>query len=63
MEGKLENGEISKIRIVNEQTPVANFGFDVTPAKYVTALITERGFCKANPEGILSLFPEQKVKG
>jgi len=63
MEGKLENGEISKIRIVNEQTPVANFGFDVTPAKYVTALITERGVCKANPEGILSLFPEQKVKG
>jgi len=63
MEGKLENGEISKIRIVNEQSPVVNFGFDVTPAKYVTALITERGICKANKKDILSLFPEQKNKG
>jgi len=63
MEGKLENGEIRKIRIVNEQSPVANFGFDVTPAKYVTALITERGICKANKKDILSLFPEQKNKG
>src|SRR5659263_103283 len=62
MEGKLENGEIRKIRIVNEQSPVANFGFDVTPAKYVTALVTERGICKANKEDILSLFPEQKNK-
>lgn len=60
MEGKLENGEISKIRIVNEQSPVANFGFDVTPAKYITALITERGICKANREDILSLFPEKR---
>jgi len=63
MEGKLENGEIRKIRIVNEQSPVANFGFDVTPAKYVTALITERGICKANEKDILSLFPEHKSKG
>ena len=62
MEGKLENGQIGKIRIVNEKSPVANYGFDVTPAKYVTALITERGICKANREGILSLFPEQKDK-
>ncbi|NEW85555.1 MAG: S-methyl-5-thioribose-1-phosphate isomerase, partial [Mariniphaga sp.] len=58
MEGKLENGQIGKIRIVNEQSPVANFGFDVTPAKYITGLITERGICKANQEDILSLFPE-----
>jgi len=59
MEGKLENGQIGKIRIVNEQSPVANYGFDVTPAKYVTALITERGICKANEEDILRLFPEK----
>lgn len=60
MEGKLENGKIGKIQIVNELSPVANYGFDVTPAKYVTALITERGICKANGEDILKLFPEKK---
>lgn len=60
MEGKLENGQIAKIRIVNEMSPVANYGFDVTPAKYVTALITERGICKANQDDILNLFPEKK---
>jgi methylthioribose-1-phosphate isomerase len=57
MEGKLENGAIAKIRIVNEKSPVANYGFDVTPAKYVTALITERGICNANRDDILRLFP------
>jgi len=60
MEGKLENGEIGKIRIVNELSPVANYGFDVTPAKYITALITERGICKANEAAILNLFPKKK---
>ncbi len=61
IEGKLENGEIGRIRIVNEKSPVANFGFDVTPAKYVTALITERGICKPDEEDILNLFPEKRV--
>ena len=60
MEGQLENGQIGKIRIVNEQSPVANYGFDVTPAKYITGLITERGICKANEAAILNLFPTQK---
>lgn len=60
MEGKLENGEIGKIRIVNELSPVANYGFDVTPAKFVTGLITERGICKANRDDILRLFPEKR---
>ena len=60
MEGQLENGQIGKIRIVNQASPVANFGFDVTPAKYITGLITERGICKANEAAILSLFPEKK---
>jgi len=60
MEGVLENGETGKIRIISEMSPVANYGFDVTPAKYVTGLITERGICKANEEDILNLFPEKK---
>ena len=59
MEGELQNGQIARIRVVNPSSAVANYGFDVTPAKYVTALITERGICKANQEGILQLFPER----
>jgi methylthioribose-1-phosphate isomerase len=61
MEGKLENGNIGKIRIVNEESPVANYGFDVTPARFVTALITERGICEASEESIIKLFPEKRI--
>ena len=62
MEGELGDGQITKIRIVNPGSPVANYGFDVTPAKYVTALITERGICEANLEAIGKLFPERGGK-
>ena len=61
MEGLLENGKTGRIRIVSENSAVANYGFDVTPAKFITGLITERGICKANQEDILNLFPEQGV--
>ena len=60
MEGELEDGRKAKVRIVNPGSPVANYGFDVTPAKYVTALITERGICAANRDAILDLFPERR---
>lgn len=46
-------------QLIPDNTPVANFGFDVTPAKYISGLITERGICKANENDILNLFPEQ----
>jgi methylthioribose-1-phosphate isomerase len=49
--------EINSVRLIPEKSPVANFGFDVTPARLVTGLITERGVCKANRESILELFP------
>ena len=39
--------------------PAANPAFDVTPARLVTALITERGVCAASEAGLLSLYPEQ----
>ncbi|HTS39126.1 MAG TPA: S-methyl-5-thioribose-1-phosphate isomerase [Xanthobacteraceae bacterium] len=45
-------------RLVPAASPVANPGFDVTPARLVTALITERGACPASREGLLALFPE-----
>ena len=57
MEGIFEN-EVRQFRIISEKSAVANYGFDVTPARLVTGLITERGVCKATREGILSLFPE-----
>jgi methylthioribose-1-phosphate isomerase len=51
---------IQKVRLISEKSKVANYGFDVTPARLVTGLITERGICKANKESILELFPEKK---
>jgi len=59
MEGLL-NDEVHEFRIIPEKSPVANYGFDVTPARLVTGLITERGVCPATHEGILSLFPEKR---
>lgn len=58
MEGLL-GGEVHEFRILPEKCIVANYGFDVTPARLVTGLITERGVCKATREGILNLFPEK----
>ncbi len=60
MEGKMGE-EIAEFRIIPEKSTVANYGFDVTPARLVTGLITERGVCKATREGILSLFPEKRT--
>ncbi len=42
-----------------ENSPALNYGFDVTPARLVTGLITERGICRASRESILGLFPEK----
>lgn len=54
-----QNGQVHKVRISPEATQAANYGFDVTPARLVTGLITERGVCEASEEGLLSLFPER----
>ncbi|MFA5327784.1 MAG: S-methyl-5-thioribose-1-phosphate isomerase [Prolixibacteraceae bacterium] len=59
MEGQLGD-EVNEFRIIPEKSPVANYGFDVTPARLVTGLITERGVCKATREGIVNLFPEKR---
>ncbi len=52
--------KIQNVRLTPEKSPVANYGFDVTPARLVTGLITERGICKANKESIFNLFPEKR---
>lgn len=57
IEGWTENG-IRTIRLIPENSDVANYGFDVTPARLITGLITDRGICKANKESILELFPK-----
>ena len=59
MEGQLENGQIKSVRVIAQDSPAANYGFDVTPSRLVTGLITERGICCANEEGIRGLFPEK----
>ncbi|MFY0594269.1 S-methyl-5-thioribose-1-phosphate isomerase [Roseivirga sp.] len=51
--------KIQKVQLSPEGTPAANYGFDVTPARLVTGLITERGICSASTEGLIGLFPEK----
>jgi methylthioribose-1-phosphate isomerase len=57
MEG-LCDGEIKKVLVMPEESPAVNYGFDVTPARLITGLITERGVCNANEKSIGALFPE-----
>ncbi len=58
MNGRTADGRIESVRITPEGSPAANFAFDVTPARLVTGLITERGVAEASPEGLRSLFPD-----
>ena len=53
------NGRMWEVSLAPESSPAANFGFDVTPRRLVTGLITERGVCKADEKSILELFPER----
>jgi len=60
MQGKTKRGKIEPVLICPETTPASNYGFDVTPARLVSKIITERGVCDASEEGLLSLFPEYR---
>jgi len=59
MTGRLPDGSIATVEIIAPGSPAANYAFDVTPARLVTGLITERGVCAASEAGLLSLYPEQ----
>jgi methylthioribose-1-phosphate isomerase len=59
MTGRTADGRIETVRIVPENSPVANYAFDVTPARLVTGLITERGVLKADPAALAAAFPER----
>jgi methylthioribose-1-phosphate isomerase len=59
MTGKAADGRIETVRIVPDGSAVANYGFDVTPARLVTGLITERGVVPASREALAKAFPER----
>ena len=59
--GRTMDGRIETVRVVPEGSPVANFGFDVTPSRLVTGLITERGVLKADRNTLRRAFPERIV--
>ena len=56
--GRARTGEVVQVRISPDETEAANPAFDVTPARLVTGLITERGIAEASAEGLKGLFPE-----
>ena len=56
VEGIDENNEVKKVLIYPKKSKAMNLAFDVTPAKYVTGLITEKGICEASTEGLKKLF-------
>ena len=59
MTGRTADGRIETVQIVPDGSAVANYAFDVTPARLVTGLITERGVLKATREGLTAAFPER----
>jgi methylthioribose-1-phosphate isomerase len=59
MTGRTSDGRIETVRIVPQGSKVANYGFDVTPARLVTGLITERGVLKADRAALAAAFPER----
>jgi len=60
MSGKDKNGNICDVQICPDNTPAKNWGFDVTPARLITNLITERGVFEPSKEAILRVYPEKK---
>ena len=59
VQGRLGDGGTGTVRITPPGVTARNFAFDVTPARLVTGLITERGICPASEAGLLSLYPER----
>ena len=60
MTGRTAGGGMATIDITAPGSPAANYAFDVTPARLVTGLITERGVCAASEAGLLALYPERQ---
>ena len=60
IQGVDDSGSTVRVRVMPRESRAANFAFDVTPARLVTGLITERGVCPATEEGLLELYPERR---
>jgi methylthioribose-1-phosphate isomerase len=58
--GRNASGERIAVQLTPDGSPAANYAFDVTPARLVTGLVTERGVCRASRDGLLSLYPEKR---
>ncbi len=58
--GRTADGGVGSVRIIPDGSAALNLAFDVTPARLVSGIITERGVCPASPEGLLSLYPERR---
>jgi methylthioribose-1-phosphate isomerase len=54
----LMDNKPTRVKTIADNTPVSNFAFDVTPARLISGLITERGICTASEAGLLELFPD-----
>jgi methylthioribose-1-phosphate isomerase len=59
MTGKTKDGRIETVQVVPDGSDVANYAFDVTPARLITGLITERGVIAANRAALAETFPER----
>lgn len=59
MTGRTADGRVETVRVVPEGSPVANYAFDVTPARLVTGLITERGVLRPERAALASAFPDR----
>ena len=59
--GRSSSGGIETVRLVPDGSPALNLAFDVTPARLVTGLITERGVCSASPAGLQRLYPDRRA--
>lgn len=62
IKGQDENGNINKVRLTPKNSPALNYGFDVTPARLITGIITENGITEASEEGLLKLYPNRNKK-
>jgi len=61
MTGRTADGRIETVRVVPAGSPTANYAFDVTPARLVTGLITERGVLRPDRAALASAFPERSA--
>ena len=58
--GRSDDGTVVEVQLTPDDSNAANYAFDVTPARLITRLVTDRGDCAASKEGLLGLFPERR---